>query len=242
MKVAGLDWVWLYLLLLEVLAQTRAQILPPVSTSTSASVELTEDVGSDGEQMTHSVSHTKNTKAIAFTTAEELTTPTVQTPFFTTKPGAGTTASESPSVTPALLSTSTSQSPGHIFSSQPTNSSLDWTPSALSTQPLLVSLTTASAPTAPQQKPQGIAGPTHQERPSQLNVGDEDFKGSGHHPNSLDPLLAGLLSVFIVTTAVVFVVLFLKFRHQNSNPEFHRLQDLPMDDLMEDTPLSRYSY
>lgn len=52
---------------------------------------------------------------------------------------------------------------------------------------------------------------------------------SGHRSSSpLDPLLAGLLSVFIVTTAIVFVVLFLKFRQRTNHPEFHRLQDLPM--------------
>ncbi|KAF7659031.1 hypothetical protein LDENG_00004130 [Lucifuga dentata] len=84
--------------------------------------------------------------------------------------------------------------------------------------------------------------PTYQQVPSELNVGDED-KGPRHHPSSpLDPLLAGLLSVFIVTTAIVFVVLFLRFRQRTNNPEFHRLQDLPMDDLMEDMPLSRYTY
>ncbi|CAG5897043.1 unnamed protein product [Menidia menidia] len=71
--------------------------------------------------------------------------------------------------------------------------------------------------------------PTHREVPSELNVGDEDLKGSRHHSSSpLDPLLAGLLSVFIVTTAVVFVILFLKFRQRTNHPEFHRLQDLPM--------------
>ncbi|KAM4728324.1 uncharacterized protein FYW61_011370 isoform 2-T2 [Anableps anableps] len=89
----------------------------------------------------------------------------------------------------------------------------------------------------------GPVGPTHQEFPSELNIGDDDLKGSHHRSNSpLDPLLAGLLSVFIVTTAVVFTVLFFKFRQRVNHPEFHRLQDLPMDDLMEDTPLSRYAH
>ncbi|XP_017275755.1 mucin-5AC [Kryptolebias marmoratus] len=87
------------------------------------------------------------------------------------------------------------------------------------------------------------AGPTHREPPSELNVGDEKLKGSQRHSSSpLDPLLAGLLSVFIVTTAVVFIVLFFKFRQRTNHPEFHRLQDLPMDDLMEDTPLSMYTH
>ncbi|XP_034071109.1 mucin-5B-like [Gymnodraco acuticeps] len=106
-----------------------------------------------------------------------------------------------------------------------------------------------SAPTQPTTKAQpltsapgrGPAGPTHREVPPQLNVGDEDLKRP-RSSSPLDPLLAGLLSVFIVTTAIVFVVLFLKFRQRTTHPEFHRLQDLPMDDLMEDTPLSRYSY
>ncbi|XP_060900239.1 mucin-2-like [Labrus mixtus] len=104
-----------------------------------------------------------------------------------------------------------------------------------STKPTTTGLPLTSAPgRAP-------AGPTHQEVPSELNVGDEDHK-SPRSSSPLDPLLAGLLSVFIVTTAIVFVVLFLKFRQRTNHPEFHRLQDLPMDDLMEDTPLSRYSY
>lgn len=56
-----------------------------------------------------------------------------------------------------------------------------------------------------------------------------ELNGRRHRSSSpLDPLLAGLLSVFIVTTAVVFVILFLKFRQRTNHPEFHRLQDLPM--------------
>uniref|UniRef100_A0A1A8L971 Uncharacterized protein n=1 Tax=Nothobranchius pienaari TaxID=704102 RepID=A0A1A8L971_9TELE len=75
----------------------------------------------------------------------------------------------------------------------------------------------------------GPAGPSHQEFPSELNVGDEGLKGPHHRSRTpLDPLLAGLLSVFIVTTAIVFVVLFFKFRQRMNHPEFHRLQDLPM--------------
>lgn len=104
-----------------------------------------------------------------------------------------------------------------------------------------------------------------------------------HRPASpLDPLLAALVSIFIICTAMVSAVLFLRFRQRSEHPEFHRLQDLPMvslrtkldvldiaiflysilyesnetilenthlnsvslyqDDLLEDTPLSRYSY
>ncbi|XP_034558698.1 mucin-12-like [Notolabrus celidotus] len=103
------------------------------------------------------------------------------------------------------------------------------------TQPATTGLPITSAPVL------GPAGPTHKEVPSELNVGDEDRK-QPRSSSPLDPLLAGLLSVFIVTTAIIFIILFLKFRQRTNHPEFHRLQDLPMDDLMEDTPLSRYSY
>ncbi|XP_062285152.1 mucin-2-like [Scomber scombrus] len=168
---------------------------------------------------------------------------------------------DSPSSTPTVQSTtppqhistsegtaSPTRDPLTTFSSQPTQ---DTNSTAhTSTQPQSESLATVTTQsTATTGRPltsapgQGPIGPTHQEVPSELNVGDEDFKGSRYHSNSpLDPLLAGLLSVFIVTTAIVFVILFLKFRQRTNHPEFHRLQDLPMDDLMEDTPLSRYTY
>ncbi|TDH06253.1 hypothetical protein EPR50_G00129060 [Perca flavescens] len=141
--------------------------------------------------------------------------------------------------------------PFTTFSSQSAHTVQDTssTAHASTIQPQSESLTTATAqPTttgrpltsAPRRDP---AGPTHREVPSELNVGDDELKGPRYRLSSpLDPLLAGLLSVFIVTTAIVFVILFLKFRQRTNHPEFHRLQDLPMDDLMEDTPLSRYTY
>ncbi|XP_060729336.1 uncharacterized protein si:ch73-344o19.1 [Tachysurus vachellii] len=81
----------------------------------------------------------------------------------------------------------------------------------------------------------------NQDGPSELDVGDED-SDKALSPSPLDPLLAGLISIFIISTALLSIILFLKFRQQSGHPEFHRLQDLPMDDLLEDTPLSRYSY
>ncbi|XP_038857862.1 mucin-2-like [Salvelinus namaycush] len=82
---------------------------------------------------------------------------------------------------------------------------------------------------------------THADIPSQLNVveGEPVFHSGGP---ALDPLLAGLVSVFIVTAAIITLLLFIKMRRRDQRPEFRRLQDLPMDDMMEDTPLSMYSY
>lgn len=124
------------------------------------------------------------------------------------------------------------------FSSQPAPAvhHTSSTAPTFTTWPHSESLNTATA------SPGGApAGSVYKEVQSVNKFGVEE--GSGHRSSSpLDPLLAGLLSVFIVTTAIVFVVLFLKFRQRTNHPEFHRLQDLPMEDLMEDTPLSRYTY
>ncbi|XP_075943599.1 uncharacterized protein LOC142946335 [Anarhichas minor] len=80
----------------------------------------------------------------------------------------------------------------------------------------------------------------HAEYPSQLNVGDDPTMV--HDSPTLDPLLAGLVSAFIITAVIITLLLFLKLRRRDNRPEFRRLQDLPMDDMMEDTPLSMYSY
>ncbi|KAI5090451.1 hypothetical protein C0J45_19312 [Silurus meridionalis] len=60
---------------------------------------------------------------------------------------------------------------------------------------------------------------------SELNVGDD----TEYSVTSMDPLLVGLVSVFVVTAAVVSLLIFLKFRRRNERPEFRRLQDLPMN-------------
>ncbi|KAG5850002.1 hypothetical protein ANANG_G00077660 [Anguilla anguilla] len=83
---------------------------------------------------------------------------------------------------------------------------------------------------------------SHQDNP-ELNVGDEDEPTASHKSGApLDPLLASLVAVFIVSAAIVTLLLFRKFRQRNEGPEFRRLQDLPMDDMMEDTPLSMFTY
>lgn len=45
---------------------------------------------------------------------------------------------------------------------------------------------------------------------------------------TLDPLLAGLVSAFIITAVIITLLLFLKLRKRGNRPEFRRLQDLPM--------------
>ncbi|CAL9695651.1 unnamed protein product [Knipowitschia caucasica] len=107
-----------------------------------------------------------------------------------------------------------------------------------------VSATTPSTTTTQQsiQAPATKTSPTSHKvnTPSPLNVGEDTTVV--HEVPALDPLLAGLVSAFIIAAVIITLLLFLKLRRRDSRPEFRRLQDLPMDDMMEDTPLSMYSY
>ncbi|KAI4809463.1 hypothetical protein KUCAC02_018342 [Chaenocephalus aceratus] len=257
-----MNLVFCMLVVLTGPSQTRGQsgALPPVLTpaappshaGSSASPDLTEHPGNEPSQWTYNPAGADGTPTQTTTmTKTEVTvhSETVTNSFGLYQTQSSTATSLHTNV-PASLSATTES-----LSSAPTVQSSASTPhisttegrAALTTDPF----NTFSSPAAhtPTTKAQpltsapgrGPAGPTHREIPPQLNVGDEDLKRP-RSSSPLDPLLAGLLSVFIVTTAIVFVVLFLKFRQRTTHPEFHRLQDLPMDDLMEDTPLSRYSY
>nr|XP_040026545.1 putative protein TPRXL [Gasterosteus aculeatus aculeatus] len=237
----------------------------PSHAGRSASPDPTEDPHAEVSQWTHganeaSTESTTKTKATVHSEAATKAARGTQTPAVTSPrtnvPAAMTSPSDDLSSAPPGRSTtppprvsttdggaivtvdplSTSPSlPAHTQhdTSSTAHTSESWTRS--SAQPTTAGRPVTSAPG------RGAAGQTYQEVPSELNVGDEDLKGP-RSSSPLDPLLAGLLSVFIVTTAIVFVILFLKFRQRTNHPEFHRLQDLPMDDLMEDTPLSRYTY
>ncbi|XP_069837343.1 uncharacterized protein [Dendropsophus ebraccatus] len=76
-----------------------------------------------------------------------------------------------------------------------------------------------------------------QQGPSVLEVGHKKDLPS----SSSNTLFVMVVSIFtIMTVMVVVVVGFHRYRNRNSRNAFRRLQDLPMDDMMEDTPL--YSY
>ncbi|XP_015263771.1 PREDICTED: protein EGT2-like [Gekko japonicus] len=57
-----------------------------------------------------------------------------------------------------------------------------------------------------------------------------------------DPLVIAVIFIFTVTVGILALMGFLRYRQRNNRLQFRRLQDLPMDDMMEDTPLSLYSY
>eukprot|EP00075_Anas_platyrhynchos_P029745 XP_027318998.1 cell wall protein DAN4 isoform X1 [Anas platyrhynchos] len=87
--------------------------------------------------------------------------------------------------------------------------------------------------------------PMH-EKASVLDVGDDENPELPSSPladtTRADPLVIAVISVFIVMVGILGLVGFLRYRQHNNRMEFRRLQDLPMDDMMEDTPLSLYSY
>ncbi|XP_059196939.1 mucin-2-like [Centropristis striata] len=107
------------------------------------------------------------------------------------------------------------------------------------TQPATHHETSTGAHHQPTISPSAQAKP-NADTPSQLNFGGDPTMV--HDAPTLDPLLAGLVSAFIITAVIITLLLFLKLRRRDNRPEFRRLQDLPMDDMMEDTPLSMYSY
>ncbi|XP_013914090.1 PREDICTED: uncharacterized protein LOC106542789 isoform X1 [Thamnophis sirtalis] len=61
-------------------------------------------------------------------------------------------------------------------------------------------------------------------------------------PIGNDPLVIAVVVIFVVTVGILTFLGFLRYRQRSNRLRFRRLQDLPMDDMMEDTPLSLYSY
>ncbi|XP_078527926.1 uncharacterized protein LOC144802263 [Lissotriton helveticus] len=104
---------------------------------------------------------------------------------------------------------------------------------------------TTSVPTSAQTSVNKVAPAEGKQEPSVLDVGDDgkDVPGATNRVfSNTDPLVVAVISVFIVMIGILGLVGFLRYRQRNNRTEFRRLQDLPMDDMMEDTPLSLYSY
>ncbi|XP_038000863.1 endochitinase A-like isoform X2 [Motacilla alba alba] len=117
--------------------------------------------------------------------------------------------------------------------------------STVTVTPLVSSSTSASTAAIPTSTPTVAQSlEPRQEKTSVLDVGDDD---NSELPSlagkaRADPLVITVISVFIVMVGILGLVGFLRYRQRSNRMEFRRLQDLPMDDMMEDTPLSLYSY
>ncbi|XP_056459353.1 mucin-2-like [Gadus chalcogrammus] len=216
-------------------------------------------LSSSNTTLSNSTTNTTTAAAAATTNATAYTTPTSnppnteQTPSFTQTLSTPTTISHQPNPAPNTTTTP-APTPSHpsgpaALTSSTSGSSIPATeapkdvPSTTqhgelsSARPkitaetsragTLASSTTTSSNSSTQTE-------AHANTPSPLSVEVTE--------KAVDPLVAGLVSAFIATAVVITLLLFLKLRRRDNRPQFHRLQDLPMDDMMEDTPLSMYSY
>ncbi|XP_058494617.1 uncharacterized protein LOC131465757 [Solea solea] len=237
---------------------TTSPVAPAVPETNS---NLTEEITSQ-PPILPTESHTSTphiTSTTTTTTATTTTTSPPHTPHNASVDTTTTNTSNHPSPLPPD-SISTSKQPiepkTHSATSAPqpgttataaTSTQSSSTSSTSSTQMLTSAHTSQSIAPREQAKSTNAQPSTpaaqaeaHADTPSQLNVGGDTMMV--HESPTLDPLLAGLVTAFIITAVIITLLLFLKLRRRDNRPEFRRLQDLPMDDMMEDTPLSMYSY
>ncbi|XP_029988189.1 mucin-2-like isoform X2 [Sphaeramia orbicularis] len=194
--------------------------LPDSATTTTTTTTHRNDTSPGGSTTTLSTNPTKHTAPLL----PDSTSPSGDTTHPTTHPSTSAltpTAKTSHTKTETTVTTATTQS-NTISSQKPSHTSQP--------DPHLTSTPNPAPSSSTQAK-------GHVDTPSQLN----DGKDMTHKSPTLNPLLAGLVSAFIITAVIITLLLFLKLRRRDNRPEFRRLQDLPMDD-MEDTPLSMYSY
>ncbi|XP_019936852.2 uncharacterized protein [Paralichthys olivaceus] len=223
--------------------QTEDLSLQP-QTLPSENQTTTSQTNSASQTITTSSPHTTHDMPV-----ETTTYPTTPYPHCNTQPGEPKTQppTSAPTPEPETISstTTTTTTTTHSMSTSSTSSSQE--------KPITESQTLTSPHTtqshAPRVQAKSTTAPSSSstpqakaraDTPSQLNVGGDTMMV--HESPTLDPLLAGLVTAFIITAVVITLLLFLKLRRRDNRPEFRRLQDLPMDDMMEDTPLSMYSY
>ncbi|XP_029988190.1 endochitinase A-like isoform X3 [Sphaeramia orbicularis] len=196
--------------------------LPDSATTTTTTTTHRNDTSPGGSTTTLSTNPTKHTAPLL----PDSTSPSGDTTHPTTHPSTSAltpTAKTSHTKTETTVTTATTQS-NTISSQKPSHTSQP--------DPHLTSTPNPAPSSSTQAK-------GHVDTPSQLNDGKDTTVT--HKSPTLNPLLAGLVSAFIITAVIITLLLFLKLRRRDNRPEFRRLQDLPMDD-MEDTPLSMYSY
>ncbi|GAA6222359.1 putative protein TPRXL isoform X1 [Lates japonicus] len=214
-------------------------ISPPVTPVPENNGTLTKDSTSQPQILpSESNTTTTITTASPTNTTHSVVTAATNTSNFPASPTSGSTSPpEQP--TQAQYHSSTSALTPETETSTTTTTTSTQSSSTSSTHSSQEPPTSQKSTVAPSSST-STQTKAHAETPSQLNVGG-DTKVV-HESPTLDPLLAGLVSAFIITAVIITLLLFLKLRRRDNRPEFRRLQDLPMDDMMEDTPLSMYSY
>ncbi|XP_042191702.1 cell wall protein IFF6 [Callorhinchus milii] len=147
----------------------------------------------------------------------------------------GSTETPQATVTFTTLSVKASSPPATVTTvvTQPT-----------SMKPTTTKATTASSSTTTKRTTSTILSVNHSgENSANIKDSVHGKLDSISSKTKVDPLVVGIITVFFVIIGVLSILGFLKYRQRVNQPEFRRLHELPMDDMMEeDTPLSLYSY
>ncbi|XP_073499696.1 uncharacterized protein [Phyllobates terribilis] len=238
----------------EIITETGRPTLPPSFTiggpeSDDAGVSVTTAPGEDVSSLSPVTSDPSSVSPVtrsSETTSMEATQPP---PISPANNVTDDTVTETSSFLATLRTTAAAKTAPSDDATPYTTGSISYHSTWMST--ITTSLFTTTTVTS--QEPSSAATPSTtaphttraevQRGPSVLEVGDEKDLTSYHSRNSSNPLFVMIVSVFtIMVLMVVVVVGFHQYKKRNNRTEFRRLQDLPMDDMMEDTPLSLYSY
>ncbi|XP_035503159.2 cell wall protein DAN4 [Scophthalmus maximus] len=212
-------------------SHTTTSHTSPTTTTTTTTTSTSPPHTAHNAPADTVTNNTSNDESIS--TSEQPTLPKTQSPT-----SAPTPEPPKPETTTTTTTTTTSTRSSSTSSTSSSRESQTLTPPHTS-RTSHAPQDRAKSTSAPSSRPTAQAE-AHADTPSQLNVGGDPMMV--HESPTLDPLLAGLVTAFIVTAVIITLLLFLKLRRRDNRPEFRRLQDLPMDDMMEDTPLSMYNY
>ncbi|XP_044156518.1 mucin-7-like isoform X2 [Bufo gargarizans] len=234
----------------DLITDTERPSAPPSST---ASVPESDGAGSSVTAASGDGTRASDEMASDPTGPPPVTASNRTTSADVTEPPAHNVTADTGTQTPSLLATLRASAAAET---QPSDDSTPYTTTSMSvhstsmsaiTISLFVSTTVTSQERRSPATQRATAPHTSraevQREPSVLEVGDEKDLTGYPSGNSSNPLFVMIVSVFtIMVVMVVVVVGFHRYKKRNSRTEFRRLQDLPMDDMMEDTPLSLYSY
>ncbi|XP_066454072.1 uncharacterized protein [Eleutherodactylus coqui] len=239
-------------------APGNEKVTEPLAPSLSPSVGMLQSDGAGGnvtadlEDATAASNETTHdpSKTLPPTDGNETASANATPPPLPTQPppAANSMTADAATETPSLLATLRTTAAGRTL---PSNDSTPYATTSMSLHSTLISAVTTSlfiTTTVTSPEPNSTATPYTtraevQRGSAVLKVEDDKGPADYHSRSSSNPLFVMIVSIFtIMVVMVVVVVGFHRYKKRNSRTEFRRLQDLPMDDMMEDTPLSLYSY
>lgn len=236
-----------------VTAPPPSEVLSTIGESESGTAAVTEEPresnGTDSAGTDASEEHTESRGV----TAPNLTQPPPSTPSpalteHVTAANASTLAERPllPGTSSAPTQNKTETPPDSTQPAATTTALHNGQTSAAATDPPVTTARTSTQPTSLATQTGTMPHTSRPEEvrdPSQLEVGGHKDIPDFHSAGASNPLFVMIVAVFtIMVVLVVVAVGFHRYKKRNRRTDFRRLQDLPMDDMMEDTPLALYSY